>query len=333
MAKPTTPDEFELIARHFRPLTAGGDAFGVTAFDLTDDAGLIAPPAGRDLVLTKDAMVEGVHFLAAEAPARLAARLLRVNLSDLAAMGAVPLGYLLALALPPDLPADWLAEFSRGLGRDQAEFAITLIGGDTVATPGPLTLSLTAVGHVARGRALTRRGARAGDEIYVSGTVGDGLIGLASLRDELPPLPDAARRSAVKRYRTPLPRLALGQRLIGLATAAIDLSDGLIADAGHIAAASGGGAEIAAGAVPLSAAGRALVARDAAWLGRLLAGGDDYELIFTAAPARAAALRSVAAELDLALTRIGRVTAGPGLKITAADGTPLALDRAGWRHF
>ncbi|MDF2781719.1 MAG: thiL, partial [Geminicoccaceae bacterium] len=264
--------EFAFIAERLRPLAAGSPG----ALDLADDAALLDPPAGSELVLTKDAMVAGVHFLPDDPPGDIARKLLRVNLSDLAAMGAAPLGYLLALIRPKATAEDWLAEFCRGLAEDQATFGIGLLGGDTVSTPGPLALSLTALGHVPRGAALRRGGAKPGDDIWASGTLGDAALGLKVLQGELEAAP-AVGAQLVERYRLPQPRLALGQTLRGLASAALDVSDGLLADLGHILETSAVGAEIHAAALPLSPAARALPGvREAA-----LAGGDDYELLFT----------------------------------------------------
>src|SRR5271157_4017004 len=176
---PMLPAEFALIARHFRPLAGPG------ALDLTDDAALLVPPAGRDLVLTVDAMVAGVHFLPGDPPDLVGRKLLRVNLSDLAAKGATPLGYLMTVSAPRTTPEAWFADFATGLAQDQVEFAVTLLGGDTTSTPGPISLSLTAVGHVAPGCMLRRTGARAGDDIWVTGTIGDAALGLAVAQGRL----------------------------------------------------------------------------------------------------------------------------------------------------
>ncbi len=316
--------EFEFIAARLKPLAAGTPG----ALDLEDDAALLDVPAGMTLVLTKDAMVAGVHFLADDPPAEIAKKLLRVNLSDLAAMGAAPVGYLLALARAKDTPESWLAEFCQGLADDQAEFAIGLLGGDTVSTPGPLTLSLTALGQVPKGQALRRRGAQPGDDLWVSGTLGDGALGLLVLQGKLEP-PAAERTFLTRRYRLPQPRLALGQALRGLARAALDISDGLLADLGHILDASGIGAELWADRLPLSPAARDLPgARDAA-----LGGGDDYELLFTAPPARRDDVAGLARRLVLPLTRIGKADAGPGLKVVDAAGREIAPTGRGWQHF
>ncbi|MEX1036285.1 MAG: thiamine-phosphate kinase, partial [Sneathiella sp.] len=274
--------EFALIDRLLKPLAAGTPA----ALDLTDDAAVLVPSKGKDLVLAKDAMVAGVHFLENDAPGDVARKLLRVNLSDLAAMGATPVGYLLATFWPEKLPRDWIAEFAAGLQKDQTEFGIGLLGGDTVRTPGPLSLSLTAIGEVATGQALRRNGAGDGDLIVVSGTLGDGALGLLALKGELAGLEDTARQALVRRYHLPQPRLALGQLLTGNATACIDISDGPLADIGHIAEESKLGAEIEWARVPLSAPARQAIAKDSRLKEVVLTGGDDYELAFTLPPAK-----------------------------------------------
>jgi thiamine-monophosphate kinase len=315
--------EFEFIARCLRPLatTAG-------ALDLTDDAALLDPAPGQQLVLTKDAIVAGVHFLPDDPPGQIAQKLLRVNLSDLAAMGAAPLGYLLALARARETGDDWLAEFCAGLAADNGTFAIALLGGDTVSTPGPLTLSLTAIGEVPAGSALLRSGAQPGDDLWVSGTLGDAALGLQVLQGELE-VAQAARDYLIERYRLPRPRLALGHALRGIASAAIDVSDGLIADLGHILDVSRVGAAVHAGALPLSDAVRRLPGeRDAA-----LSGGDDYELLFTASPTRRDEIAALARRLDLPLTRIGTIRADRGLHVLDEKGQELRVRKAGWQHF
>jgi thiamine-monophosphate kinase len=315
--------EFEFIARRLRPLaTARG------ALDLTDDAALLDPSPGQQLVLAKDAMVAGVHFLPADPPGQIAQKLVRVNLSDLAAMGAAPLGYLLALARSRQITDDWLAGFCAGLAADNSRFEIALLGGDTVSTPGPLTLSLTAIGEIPKGAALLRSGAKPGDDIWVSGTLGDAALGLKVLQGELD-VTEPAGASLIERYRLPQPRLALGQALRGLATAAIDVSDGLVADLGHILEASAVGAELRADRLPLSVAARDLPdARDAA-----LAGGDDYELLFTAPRERRGKVEALARRLDLPLTRIGAIRAGSNVSTLDAAGHEIEMTKRGWQHF
>lgn len=319
------PPEFAFIARHFRPLAGEG------ALDLADDAAVLHLPPGRGLVLAADAMVAGVHFLPDDPPGSIGRKLLRVNLSDLAAMGAAPLAYLMTVALPRGLPDDWVAEFAAGLAADQEEFDLSLLGGDTVSTPGPITLSLTILGTVVPGRALRRQGARPGDAVWVSGTIGDGALGLRVLQGRLPA--DAEGHLAL-RYRLPEPRLALGATLPGLAHAAMDVSDGLVQDLGHLCRAAGCGAVIEAEAVPLSAAARAAVAVDPALLPLVLTGGDDYELLFAAPPEAEAEVLARAEAAGVAVARIGRFVEGPAeVVVQGPGGAPLALPGGGWSHF
>ena len=323
--------EFELIAKYFAPLAEAAPG----AQGLRNDAALFDPTGGDSLVLTLDAMVAGVHFLPEDPPETIGRKLLRVNLSDLAAMGARPRGYLLATAFPKDIDEAWIAAFAAGLAADQARFEVALYGGDTVSTPGPLTLTLTAFGEALGDRTLSRATARAGDLVYVSGTIGDGLLGLEALRGGLPDLAEDHRTYLAARYRLPEPRLELGRRLAeaGLASAALDVSDGLAADLGHIAGESGLASEIEAGAVPLSPAARAVVEAAPERLAGLLGGGDDYELLFTVAPSRAGEVAALARELDLPLTEIGQMAVGRGLRVRDPAGREMALEGAGWRHF
>ena len=322
--------EFELIARYFAPLAASAPG----AFGLRNDAATFAPEPGQSVVVTTDAMVEGVHFLSGDPADLVARKLLRVNLSDLAAMGAGPVGYVLTVALPPPVDESWIAAFADGLRADQDEFGIVLLGGDTVRTPGALTLTLTALGQVPAGTALIRSGARAGDLVYVSGTIGDGALGLLALRGELAGCGATERAALADRYHLPRPRLALGQALAAqrLATAALDVSDGLVADLGHIAAESCLAAEIQAPAVPLSAAARAALDRAPGLREAILTGGDDYELLFTVSPAQAAAIVALAGALALPLTRIGAMAAGAGVRAVDEAGAVIPLAKAGWTH-
>ena len=317
----TLPREFALIARHFGPLAGEG------ALALGDDAALLDPPAGRSLVLAADAMIAGVHFLPDDPPETIGRKLLRVNLSDLAAMGAAPLGYLMTTAFPRDITDDWIARFAQGLAEDQARFGLSVLGGDTVSTPGPLALSLTILGTVAPGAALRRNGARVGDEIWVSGTIGDGALGLLAARGEIAD----ADGFLARRYRLPEPRVALGEALLGLAHAAMDVSDGLVQDLGHLARASGLAAEIEAGRVPLSAGAARFWPAERV---RVLTGGDDYELLFAAPPEAAPAVLAAAARCGIPATRIGRFTEGPpGVTVRDEAGEPIALLVGGWSHF
>ena len=321
--------EFALIEKVFAPLARDYPL----AFGLKDDAALIRPRAGRDLVVTKDVLVAGVHFLRDDPADLVARKALRVNLSDLAAKGAKPLGYLLGAVLPEKLDPKWIKRFAKGLGEDQAEFAISLIGGDTVSTPGPLTLSITAFGDVPKGSRMLRSGAREGDDIYVTGAIGDAALGLAILKGEVSCPKKATRGFLVDRYRLPQPRLAVGPGLLKLATACLDVSDGLIADLGHICENSGLGAQITADDVPLSEPARVVLEQDPAFLNRLLTGGDDYELLFTAPRGGARAIAALGRRTGTPVTRIGRMTRGSQVRVVTRSGRSMSIKRAGYTHF
>jgi thiamine-monophosphate kinase len=313
------PAEFALIARHFRPLAGPG------SFDLQDDAAVLAPPPGRELVLTADAMIAGVHFLAEDPPDLVGRKLLRVNLSDLAAKGAIPLGYLMTVSTPRGTSDAWFAGFAAGLAQDQREYGVVLLGGDTTATPGPIALSLTAIGHVAPGQAVRRAGASAGDGIWVTGTIGDGALGLAVACGRL------ADPSGylLARYRLPQPRVGLA--IAGAASAGMDVSDGLVQDLGHICRASSVAAEIEATLVPLSTPASAAGPE---WLATCLTGGDDYELLLAIPPRHEPTLREAARVSDIAVTRIGTFLTGPpSVTVRGRDGTAMALATGGWSHF
>ena len=327
--------EFEIIKRFFAPLAKGeGGALG-----LIDDAAILPSMGrGRRLVVTTDAIVAGVHFLAEDPAQAVALKALAVNLSDLAAMGAEPRAYLLVAALPEALPTAWIERFARGLARQQSRFGIHLVGGDTVATPGPLTLNICAIGTVSRGAELRRSAAVAGDTLYVSGTVGDAALGLRALRGELAVLDARQRAALVRRFREPDPRIELGRALGRLKRtdrvhAAIDVSDGLIADITHICEASGVGATIEAGRLPLSVAARKSLGRDGALLQTILSGGDDYELAFTAPPLSAQSLARLARRTGVPVTAIGTIVSGRHVRVLGGDGRKLEIRDAGYRHF
>ncbi|MFM8988487.1 MAG: thiamine-phosphate kinase [Alphaproteobacteria bacterium] len=323
------PGEFEAIERHFAPLARKGR---FSAYGLRDDAATLGQLPGRDLVVTADALVAGVHFRAADPPGLVARKSLRVNLSDLAAKGARPIGYLLCLSLARDVDDAWIAAFAAGLALDQAEFGIQLAGGDTTSTPGPTTIAITAIGEVPAGCMRQRGGARAGDEVWVSGTIGDAALGLAVLDGRIG-APEAAREALAARYLLPLPRVSLGLAAPGRGLACMDVSDGLVQDLGHVAALAGCGAEIEAGLVPLGDAARALVDADPRLLDLALSGGDDYELLFAGAPAAMAALAAAGASCGVPVARIGRLVEGQGVSIVEAGGTHRRLARGGWTHF
>lgn len=310
-------DEFGDIARLFRPLTHGAPG----AFDLLDDAAVLPQRAGHQIVVTKDALVEGVHFPSGEAPDLVARKLLRVNLSDLAAKAAEPFACFLAVAWPAGYQLRDRERFAMGLAADLEAFGLDLLGGDTVSTPGPLMASLTAMGWVPDGRMVRRAGARPGDLVMVSGTIGDGALGLGVVRGEVAD-PDGA---LVARYRLPFPRLDLRDPLRAHATAAADVSDGLVADARHIAEASGVRLTLDLDRLPISGAAATWLEDQpdpTAALLKLVTGGDDYEVVCTLPPSAAK---------PAGLTVIGEVSAGEGVTVQVA-GRVVDAGHGGWRH-
>jgi thiamine-monophosphate kinase len=324
------PGEFELIARHFAPLAADPAALA-----LSDDAACLRPRAGDDLVVTTDLIAAGVHFFADDPPGAIARKALRVNLSDLAAKGAEPVGYLLALALPADWTEAWIRKFTAGLAADQAEYGVPLLGGDTSRSANGLTITITAIGRLPRGTMVHRGGARPGDRVYVSGTIGDAALGLA-LRTGRVARPAAGRQAAhlLDRYLHPQPRLALAGAVRRHANASLDVSDGLVGDFGHICEVSRVDGVIEAARVPLSPAAARMVAGDPALLAVALTGGDDYEILATVAPAAASRFERAARRAGVAVTCIGRVTEGEGRRmVVGGDGLPLVLGHASFDHF
>lgn len=318
-------DEFQIIAKYLKPLAAGMPA----ALDLSDDAAVITPPPGCDLVVTKDAMVGGVHFLPNDPPELIARKLLRVNLSDLGAMGATGYGYLLATAWPRDITEDWIAGFAAGLAADQDLYGVGLLGGDTVSTDGPLTLSLTAVGTVAKGKAVKRSGAEVGDQLVVTGTIGDAWVGLQVLQGHISV---AREEEAILAYRLPDPPTTLGAGIGEIAHAAVDISDGLIADLGHLTEASGVGASVAVDALPLSDASKGLLAEGRISLKDLITGGDDYQLLMAVPDQKLPALEALAEACDVQVSAIGEIVSGSGI---ALDGEALDTQKfgaGGYRH-
>ena len=271
--------------------------------------------------------MEGVHFRNDDPPQAIAQKALRVNLSDLAAKGAEPVGYLLALSLPERVEMDWLHDFARGLALDQKTYGISLMGGDTTSTPGPLTLAITALGYLPDGKMIRRAGARPGDAVYVSGSIGDAGGGLAVLQGE-GTLIEAARAHLIQRYRLPAPRLMLGRLLRGVASAALDVSDGLIGDLAHIADVSRVRIEIEAERIPRSAALIALWGEDVV---RAATCGDDYEIAFTARPEEQ--IGKIAERAGVPVSRIGRVTKGAGVALLDAKGREIAVPKGGFTHF
>jgi thiamine-monophosphate kinase len=321
--------EFELIERIFAPLARGAPG----ALNLSDDVALLAPIPGCEIVLKIDSLIESVHFRRDDPPSSVGRKALRRALSDLAAKGAAPAAYLLALALPEWPDMSWLEEFAGGLSRDQQEFGISLLGGETDATPGPVTITVTAVGFVPEGALVRRKGAKPGDLVFVTGTIGDAGAGLAILVQEYVPSLGTAAEFLISRYQVPTPRLAFGRALRGIASAAIDVSDGLLADLGHIADVSGVRIETDSPAIPLSShlqglRGTELDARIPA-----ATAGDDYEIAFTAPAEASDAIREVARRTATNVTAIGRVVAGRGVTFLDATGAELPLERRGYTHF
>jgi len=321
--------EDSLIARYFKPLASDPGAF-----DLTDDAALIKSSAD-DIVVTTDAIVEGVHFLPDDPPDTIARKALRVNLSDLAAKGATPAGFVLTLALR-NAEESWLSAFATALGEDAKEFGCPLLGGDTVSTPGPLMVSITAFGRVPVGKMVHRSGAKPGDRVVVTGTIGDAALGLAVLGGGKvhAAVKDAARDHLIGRYRVPQPRVALAKIVREYASAAMDVSDGLAGDLTKLCAVSGVSAVIDLDSIPLSEAARDLVSRGIAGLETLIAGGDDYEILCTVADDRAEAFAQAAQRAGVTLSSIGMVVAGDAVpKFLDAQGREIELKRRSYSHF
>ncbi len=322
-----------LIARYFRPLARDPGAFA-----LTDDAAVLSPPAGCDLVLKADAIIGGVHFLPDDPPEAIAKKALRVNLSDLAAKGAWPLGFLLSLALAKEVGDDWLASFARGLKDDAEHYACPLFGGDTVRTPGPVMVSIAAFGAVPHGAMIRRSGARPGDLVVVTGTIGDAVLGLRLRRD-----PDEAARLGldpskrdhlIARYRLPQPRNAVAAVMRRYASAAMDVSDGLAGDFAKLCRTSQVDGVIEAARMPLSHAAQAALAAEPALLAHLLSGGDDYEIVATVSADHIDALIAEARAVGVRVTEIGRIEAGAGrAQFLDAEGRTLVFARQSFSHF
>ncbi|WP_436641015.1 thiamine-phosphate kinase [Microbaculum sp. FT89] len=331
MSGPVEPegDEHSLIARYFRPLaTAPG------AFQLLDDAAAFSPQPGTDLVLTKDGIAEGHHFLRSEAAGTVARKALRVNLSDLAAKGATPDGYLVLLGLGPDWTEDWVRDFAEGLAADQEIYGISVHGGDTIRAD-TLLVSITAFGSVEKGGMVRRAGAKPGDRVYVSGTIGDGALGLLVARHDpaISGLNDDERAFLHERYRLPQPRVALASAVARCATAALDVSDGLVGDFDKLCSVSGVSARIRAGTVPLSDAATAAVESNPALLALCLTGGDDYEILCTVAPENATTFEAAAAEAGVPVRAIGDIVEGGERPVFLdGDGAPMRFGHRAFSH-
>lgn len=325
--------EDRLIATYFRPLATDPGALG-----LTDDAAVLSPPAGHDLVLTTDAVIGGIHFFPEDAPDIVAKKALRVNLSDLAAKGAKPLGFLLTLALPEETTETWLERFARGLGLDAKHYECPLLGGDSTRTSGPVVVSITAFGSVPANTMVRRAGALTGDVVMVTGTIGDAALGL-ELRHSV----GAAKRwkldnkqnyHLMHRYLVPQPRNAVAEAIRVHASAAMDVSDGLVGDLTKLCDASGVSAEVEVSRVPLSDAAANVVAKEPAALETALTGGDDYEIVCTVRPERVAAFRAAVEAVGVAVTDIGRITAVKAApSFLDRDGKRMQFEKLSFSHF
>jgi thiamine-monophosphate kinase len=322
--------ESDLIQTYLAPLAQGNPG----AFSLLDDAALISPEAGTDLVLSSDPIIAGVHFLASDAPGDIAWKALAVNVSDLAAKGAKPLAYLMTLALPEAPERSWMAAFSDGLQVAQDTFGCWLIGGDTDHTPGPLTVGVTIIGSLPSGTFVRRRGAMAGDHVFVTGTIGDAALGLAIHRNPAlfaDVLTDGDRRLLVDRYLRPCPRFGLAGLLRAHASTAMDISDGLLKDLARLAGDLGLAIELSS--VPMSAPVRAVFAEDARVADAILGGGDDYELLAAVPPGHVDAFVQGAGRSGINVSNLGVLEAGSRLAVLASDGTPIEPRRFGYDHF
>jgi thiamine-monophosphate kinase len=325
--------EDRLIEKYFRPIATHPGAFG-----LADDAAAIAPPEGCDLVLTTDGVISGVHFFPEDPPEAVARKALRINLSDLAAKGAAPLGFLMSIALPSGLPAEWLEGFAGALAEDAAAYRCPLLGGDTDRSPGGVTVHIAAFGTVPHGTMVRRSGARPGDRIVVTGTIGDAALGLVLRKDpaaaERWKLDAAMRQHLLDRYLVPQPRNALSEALRQSASAAIDVSDGLAGDLAKLCRASGVGTDVAVELVPLSAAARRALEAEPALVETILTGGDDFEIIAAVAPDRLEGLRAAARSASLEVTEIGAAVAQPReTRFLAKDGRAFSFKRPSYSHF
>ena len=328
--QPKRRGESDLIAHYFVPLCDDESAFG-----LTDDAAIVSVPDGKRLVVTKDMLVADIHFFANDPADLIAQKALRVNLSDLAAKGATPLGYVLGLGLPLSWTEDWLAAFVAGLKRDQQAFSFPLLGGDTVKSPERLTLSITAFGTIDADKAILRRNARPGDHLYVTGTIGDGALGLKAHQGKLDADlsgDDVAYLS--DRFLLPRPRTDLIELIRQFATASMDISDGLIGDAAKMASAAQVGIKIEQCDVPLSSAARHLINNDPSYWQAIMSGGDDYELLFCIPDNVNAAFLAHAEHFKTPVTKVGRVWEGNGVTLTNGEtGLTTAMDGGAYEHF
>lgn len=323
------PSEFDLIENIFAPLAKSYAG----AANLKDDCAILSVSSGYEPLYTMDTLVEGVHFFGDDPPNLIAKKLLRVSLSDIASSGGVPKAYLLALSLPTTVSYEWLKVFAAGLTGDQKFYNVVLLGGDTTSTRGPLTLTLTAIGEVLEGKTVRRSGALIGDDIYVTGTIGDAAIalrlrdeiGAESLREQYPKL--------YERYLLPQPRVELGYLLVGLATACVDISDGFHADLKHICDASSVGAKVLKANIPVSSLAKKVLTRQNKYWDSVFGGGDDYELLFTSSPENKEKIKKIAKESGVFVSKVGCTVAGSKVSIFEPNGDLARITNSGWTHF
>jgi thiamine-monophosphate kinase len=324
----TTSAEDRLIASVFAPLATHPGALG-----LTDDAAFLAAEPGTDIVLKTDGVIEGVHFFTQDDARDVARKALRVNLSDLAAKGASPRGFLVSLALPANIGMDWLQRFAQGLREDAETYKCPLFGGDTDRTPGPITVSVAMAGVVPQGTMVRRAGARSGDLIFVTGSIGDAALGLHLRKGANWNLSAGQREHLLSRYLLPQPRNALAEAVRTHASASMDVSDGLVGDLTKLCRVSKVAADVDVARVPLSEAARAAIAGDATMRETALTGGDDYEILCTVPPARADSFRAAAQSAGLPVTEIGKIAAGQGARFIEKNGEPLTFSKLAFSHF
>lgn len=322
--------EFARIESFFAPLALGHKA----ALELRDDAALLDVPVGQQLVVSADMLIAGVHFRHQDSLYNIARKSLRVNLSDLAGKGALPLGYFLSLGWPRDLPDSEMQDFSKGLEQDGKDFNIPLLGGDLIANKGVLIIAITILGTLAAGTMILREGAQVHDDIYVSGNIGDSALGLMLLEERQKNLSCEQQGYLQQRYLLPIPRLALGRALGPLIHAGMDISDGLLADLDHLCRASGVGAKLLVANLPVSSAAHKLIEKDDSLWDLIFSGGDDYELLFAADPKHRTAIASLGNRQDITLSRIGSITVESGIRIVDEKGREQVHSGAGgYRHF
>ena len=320
------PGEFELIAQYFAPLSGQG------SFNLFDDAALLTPKPNHSLVITQDAIAQDIHFFADDPPYLIAKKALRVNLSDLAAKGATPISFSLALGLANDWSEEWVSEFAKGLAQDCEQFNIDLSGGDTFKTNTGFIISITAIGEIPDGHYTSRLGASEGDAIFVTGTIGDGALGLLARQGKLKQVADDYLNYLTDRYLLPLPRTDFAPLIQEYASASMDISDGLVADLEKLCAASSVGAEIAIDNIPLSPAAKAVIELESDYLGRALTGGDDYEILFAVPQTKLSAFEEALIKFSIPVSQIGEITCEQEVILFDSNGKKINFEKKGYDH-